>query len=122
MVMSTTRSSNDQGSKAPASQQAGCLPLVARLWWMAIGNVILLMFAGLILRSGGGFSIWDVAFWATAASLVVVRYADIRYWKGLTRDGEPADMKHWRNHALITAVASGLLFAAAHLAARHLQI
>ncbi len=91
---------------------AGCL---LRFFWMTIGNVIVLFCAyGIIQHRSGVLSIADAFYWASVGCLLVVRYVDIRYLKGLTADGDPASMVHWRRYAVLLGVAATVLWFVAH--------
>jgi len=103
----------DERGKPAASW--GCL---LRLFWMIAGNFCLAVVALLIAdrcRKALSFSALDGVYWAVAALLVVVRYVDIRHMGGATATGEPASMRHFGRYAAILAVASTLLWAAAHV-------
>jgi uncharacterized membrane-anchored protein len=88
----------------------GCL---ARLFWMMVGNFIVLFCAYSIFQNDAGFfGLADLLYWAVVGSLLAVRYADIRYLQGMTADGEPATMAHWRRYAVaVVLIFTGLWFA-----------
>lgn len=76
---------------------SGCL---ARLFWMMLGNAILAVAALKIFEGPSLGLTWaDLVYWATVASLLVVRYADVRYLEGKRADGEPATMADWRRYS-----------------------
>lgn len=104
--------SSRQQPPAPAAHM-GTLGVVARLTWLMVGNVALLVLALLIGRAGL-FSVLDVAFWLVAGGLVIVRYLDITRLNGQTKDGEPATVMHWRRYVAYLLLASGVLWSAAH--------
>ncbi len=110
-----SKPSQQETTGAAQGSTPGLSALAARLYWMGLGNVIL-MGAALLLAQQEGFSAYDAAYVAVALSLVAVRFADVRWLHGLTKDGEPATMKHWRTYALIATVASALLWGIARLA------
>jgi len=86
---------------------AGCL---VRLYWIFLGNAVLMFLLVFIFEKRPAFpSLIDVACLATVASLIAVRYVDIRFLDGQTGTGDPATMAHWRRYALLTGiVGSGL--------------
>ena len=86
---------------------AGCL---LRLFWMMIGNVLLLFCAyGIIQHRSSVLSIADALYWAIVGSLLATRYVDIRYFHGTTGDGDPASLADWRRYTvLVVLVAVGL--------------
>jgi len=83
----------------------GCL---VRLFWMAIGNLILVLCLVGILQDGElRLGPADAVFWTTVLLLSGVRYADIRYLEGTTTDGQRATIQHfWRYVALLIALAA----------------
>ena len=98
---------------------AGCF---LRIFWMIIGNVILLSCAyGIIQHRSSLLSIADAFYWAIVGSLLAARYVDIRYLYGLTAEGDPASMADWRRYAVfLVLVATGLwlvVHAIAHFSA-----
>ena len=91
---------------------AGCF---LRLFWMMIGNGILLFCAyGIIQHRSSVLSIADAFYWAIVGSLLAVRYVDIRYVYGLTAGGDPATTAHWRRYAMVLGVVSTGLWLGAH--------
>ena len=94
---------------------AGCF---LRLFWMMIGNLILLSCALAIAQNQSGlFSVADAFYWASVGCLLAARYVDIRYLKGLTADGDPASMAHWRRYAVLVLIASTCLWLVVHAVA-----
>jgi len=83
----------------------GCL---ARLFWMAIGNLILVLSLIGIVRDGHTrLGVGDAVFWTTLVLLALVRYADIRFLEGTTTDGQRATMRHfWRYAASLIALGA----------------
>lgn len=77
---------------------AGCL---TRLYWMFLGNALWLILLGLLIRDRPRFpSFLDAGCLLTLASLVYVRYIDIRHLNGQTGDcGAPATMDDWRKYS-----------------------
>jgi len=81
-------------------RQNTLLGIAARLWWRSPGNILLVCNAIFIFVSGGGlFQTSDWIFWIVWASLVLVRYADIKFLDGCTTTGEPASITHWIRYA-----------------------
>ena len=85
----------------------GCL---ARLYWMFFGNVLLFVLLTLVFQKRSTLPfLLDAAYLVAVASLIVVRYIDIRFLNGQTGEGKPATMTHWRRYALsVAAVAGGV--------------
>jgi hypothetical protein len=93
--------------------------VLARLWWMLAGNAVLALSAVFILHNTTGFfHTADVVFWCAAASLVLIRYLDIRFLNGLTATGAPASARHWIKYTILLLVCSAVVWALAHAASR----
>jgi hypothetical protein len=106
---------------APESQLTGrqsTLPgIMARLWWMFPGNIVLAFCAIFIFQNGGTFfQTADWVFWIALASLLLVRYADIRFLDGCTGTGEPASITHWVKYAAGLTACSTAVWVLAHVA------
>ncbi len=86
---------------------AGCF---LRVFWMIIGNAILLACAyGILQHRSSLLSKADALYWAIVGSLLAARYVDIQYLYGSTTDGDPATIAHWRRYAVfLVLVATGL--------------
>ena len=89
---------------------SGCL---VRLGWMPAGTLLLVLSFFMILLKGPNFA-WDLAFWITAASCVVLRYVDVAFLGGRTVKGEPATIAHWRRYALLLPASALVLWGLAH--------
>ncbi len=95
------------------SSPTGCF---LRLFWMMIGNAALLICAfGIVQHRSSMVSMADAFYWAVVGCLLAVRYADIQYFDGLTAEGEPASMVHWRRYATIVGVISVVFWLVTHL-------
>jgi hypothetical protein len=107
---------------APTNQttdkQRGALAILARIFWMALGNFALMICAANILMSESSSTrISDVIFWSAAIAMIIVRFLDIKFFNGQTATGEPATLAHWRKYSILLAVVSTVIWAAAHAAA-----
>jgi len=89
----------------------GCL---LRLFWMAFGNLALLMLAVLVIKEKR-FSPLDLVYWGVVLALGVARFVDIRRFAGRTIDDEPATMLHFRRYAWRLPLLAGVLWIGAHL-------
>jgi hypothetical protein len=88
--------------KDPKDVTPGGVGLLLRLYWLFLGNVLLLFLLVFIIEKRPGLpSLFDAAYFAALISLITVRYVDIRFLKGETGEGKPATMADWRTHALI---------------------
>ena len=91
---------------------AGCF---LRLFWMIIGNAILVLCAVSIVRGRSRLLGWeDVCYWALVGCLLAARYMDIQYFKGLTAEGDTASMADWRRYAVRVGIVSVGLWLVAH--------
>jgi hypothetical protein len=92
------------------------LGFLARAFWMMGGNIILAITAASILhRETGSWGIADGVFGATVVAMIIVRFLDIQFYKGLTAMGEPATLRHWKIYILKLVVFSAIVWIAAHL-------
>ena len=105
--------SRNRNEEVAPAEQMGCLAGVVRIIWFMVGNAALLLLAVLITEQKA-FSRLDVAFWMTVAALILLRYIDITRLNGLTADGEPASLKHWRRYVLLLLLIAGCLWVLAH--------
>lgn len=102
-------------------RQGGFLSILARLFWMAIGNVVLVMSCVSISQQKGAmFQTADVVFWITVPILILVRYLDIKLWDGQTAMGTPATMAHWKKYSILLLAGSTVVWLLCH-AVNHLS-
>jgi hypothetical protein len=90
---------------------------LARLYWMFLGHAALVLLAAALLHDPA-WSWRDATFFATAASLVLVRALDSFRLGGLTADGRPSSAAHVRRYAWVIALCCGAAWAAAKAIAR----
>jgi hypothetical protein len=96
-------------------KQSTGLGIIARLWWMLLGNAILAFSILFIVENKDGFfRIADLVFWTAVGTLVLVRYLDIRLLNGLTVTGSPASIRHWVKYVAILVACSTTTWALAH--------
>jgi hypothetical protein len=81
---------------------------------MLLGNALVALFAYGIVERGGVITGMDMFYWLGAASLVIVRYVDIRFLGGKTAEGERATMKHWQRYSLRVLAVSVILWLVTH--------
>lgn len=96
--------------------QSGCL---LRLYWMLLGNVIVLASAGMMAKTGN-LLLYGSVYVITVATIIFARYADIRYFNGHKADASgPASMGDWKKYAVsASALYLIMLIAAIVLKAR----
>ena len=89
--------------------------VLVRLWWMLVGNFILALCIVFIVQNRGEFfHAADPVFGIAVLSLIVARYVDIKFCRGLTATGVPATMRTWVRYAVFLALGSAVVWAAAH--------
>jgi hypothetical protein len=82
----------------PTQGQDSLIGLFARVFWSLLGNLVLFALAMGIYKTQTIVSIIDIVFWVLAFSMIIVRYFDIKYLKGVTFEGQPATMEDWRKY------------------------
>lgn len=99
--------------QTPYTEPSGCLPLVVRIAWMALGNIFLAVLAILIVQKGA-FSALDIFFWVIVLSMILLRLYDITLLQGLTGECQPATLWHWRRYSLLLILISAAVWILAH--------
>lgn len=112
MAESVDSSGPDRGASKPAS---GC---VLRLAWLLGGHAVLLCIAILIARD----TQWtltrkDIAFWCVAASVLLLRYVDVRWFDTRGVDGTPVTARDHRRFAVVCVGVWLALWIGSHCAA-----
>ena len=106
--------SNPQASPPPKNQSAG-LGCLIRMYWMGVGNVLLVFTVFYIIKARPGFiTAVDLVYWAVVFSLGAFRYIDIHYLSGLTSEGAPATPAHWRRYILVLVAVAFCAWLSAH--------
>ncbi|HBC87223.1 MAG TPA: hypothetical protein DCZ94_09735 [Lentisphaeria bacterium] len=87
---------------APSSENSsGCL---LRLYWMLLGNIILLASVVMIAKTGD-LILYGSAYIIVAATVIIIRYVDIRFYAGHKADDSgPATMDDWKKYAMTASV------------------
>jgi len=76
---------------APPTHDHRFVALAVRMFWMLLGNAILLFcLLGIMLSDANGVSVVDAVFWTTVIAIVCARFVDVRYMHGTTSEGAPA--------------------------------
>jgi hypothetical protein len=98
-------------------KQSSALGMMARLWWMLLGNAILALSIVFVVENKEGFfHTADWVFWITVATLILVRYLDIRLLDGTTATGAHATTIHWVKYVALLAACTTAVWALAHAA------
>ncbi|MDD5676390.1 MAG: hypothetical protein PHW60_00180 [Kiritimatiellae bacterium] len=99
----------------PTESPSGCL---VRLFWMGIGNIVLLVCAIYIVHTPARFlSFADLGYWLSVLAMIAVRYVDIHRYGGATATGEPATTAHWRRYAIRLTAGALVAWIGIHLLA-----
>jgi hypothetical protein len=102
---------NDQ----PAEKYDNPLSLLARLFWMMVGNAILFFTTIFIFTNQGKmFNAADVVFWTTVAALALTRYIDVKFLGGMTVTDKPASMANWRKYTMFLLICSTAVWVLSH--------
>lgn len=104
-----------QHATSPPSQQTGCLAALARVYWMAVGNV-LLFFCAFYAAKQPAPSALDGLYIGLVLLLLTVRFIDITRLGGQTSEGHPATLAHWRRYALGLIPVAALVWAGVRFA------
>jgi hypothetical protein len=104
-----SKSKNKSISNSDNAPIQGQDRLFARIFWSLIGNIILVFLAVKIFQKQTLLSIFDLLYWVLVPLLVMVRYCDIKYLKGITVEGLPATMTQWRKYVkYLVFISTGL--------------
>ena len=114
-MRSTPRSRDSEGTSSEVQGQ-GCL---IRIFWIIIGNVLLVLFVSRI-HIAGELSLFDLAYWTTVAAMVAARYIDVYRFHGATASGEPATPEHFRRYAYCLGAGALVVWCLVH--ASHLVL
>ena len=99
---------------AGRSEGAG---LALRLFWMGLGNILLIICLLLVVSRDLPLLSWiDIGYFLILIpSIIAARYVDITRFGGQTTNGEPATMRHWARHSVGLVAVCILLRIGAHL-------
>ena len=92
---------------------AGCL---IRLYWMIVGNA-LLFFCAMAIAEGNSslYAPINALFWILLGTLLAARYVDIRFFDGMTGDGDTATMADFKRYAVLLGLMAVGLWIGAHV-------
>lgn len=99
---------NSAGERESYVSGAGC---AVRLSWLIVGPVVVAVAVAVLasqedISAIGGSSV----YWGAVLAMLVLRYVDVAKYDGLTAEGEPASMTHFRRYALRVGVTSAMLY------------
>jgi hypothetical protein len=106
----------------PIDKQRGILAILVRPFWMFLGNFILMICAAnIIMGESNSTRTSDIIFWFMVSAMIIVRFLDIKFLDGLTVEGKPASLGHWRRYAIVLVLCSAVIWAAVHIASTRLK-
>jgi len=103
-------------SPSTSSKQQNLGGILARIFWMMLGNFTLLMLLAVISQKARNWSLAGVdwAYWIILGLMIAVRYVDITRLDGETVYGERATRRDWWHYAVKMLLIGGGCWAAAH--------
>jgi len=92
--------------------------LAARVVWMLLGPLALLVLAYGIVRAGPGWrTAWDAVFLLVVALMIAARWFEQRSGTATTVTGEPASPAHFRRYVRVLVPVAAVVWVAANLLA-----
>jgi hypothetical protein len=85
--------------------------VLPRLYWMVFGNIFLVLTA--LTTALGSFQnllVASLLFWVNVICMAVIRYLDIRFFRGETVDSTVATLSHWKKYSVSLFVVSALVW------------
>jgi len=105
---------DDQQSKP----SGGGAAFISRILWFAIIPVALFFVFVFIVKEHAAIpSLLDALYWGLVVALSVIRYVDVRCFRGETGEGKPATMKDWRRFSILVSAVSLPAWVLAHILA-----
>ena len=102
------------------SERTPASAALARLVWMMLGPVALVLTAVAIVRTGNGWLTGaDIAYFAVLGAVLLARWGEFRGGSAQTATGEPATREDVRRFLIFTAAGGLLVWVAANLVANH---
>lgn len=99
---------------AKPESQIGSFSGLIRLTWI-FGGIAVLLYTAVYIAMRKAPGIADIVFLLAAIGIVLVRFVDIRYFRGDTLDNQPATLKHWRRFSIKILIIAGLLYSLAKI-------
>lgn len=94
--------------------------LLARLVWVILGPMALLLLAAGIVTQGSGWLTWlDAAFLIVLGLMMLCRGLDQRSGASTTLTGEPATAEQYRRYVMILPIVGVVVWAGANLVGNH---
>ncbi|MFO0840142.1 MAG: hypothetical protein U1D55_16665 [Phycisphaerae bacterium] len=95
--------------------------LGARVTWVALGPMLLLLTTVGIIRYGGGWLTFVDAFFVLLVGLMVLgRWIEMRSGSATTAEGDPANWSHFRQYVAWLLPIAGGVWIAANVLGNHL--
>lgn len=104
-------------SVPPKAQASAAL---ARVFWMLLGPMALVLTAMAVLRAGRGWLTGaDVAYLSFLAAVLLARWFEFRAGDPQTADGEPATAQDLRRYLVVTTTVGLVVWVALNLVANY---
>jgi hypothetical protein len=111
MVMSESKNeSHSQPENPPVQEKNSIIRTYIGMFWLLWGNIILVSMAIKITQKQTFLSVYDLIYWVNVILLAILRYCDIKYFKGITATGSQATMVHWRKYITYLLLVSAALW------------
>jgi hypothetical protein len=111
----TKKKSISTPNDVTAQGQDSLTGLFARIFWSLAGNILLVLILVKIFQKKTFISTFDLLFWILVILLILVRYCDIKYLKGVTSMGTPANLDDWRNYVKYLVILTSVIWISAKL-------
>jgi len=103
-----------------AGEVASVTMLLARLTWILLGPIGLLLLGLGIVRSGAGWlTLWDAAFVILIGLMIVCRWFEMRSGRAMTAYGEPLTQEHFRRYVGVLLSLGLVGWVAVNIAGNH---
>lgn len=94
--------------------------VLARMFWMMLGPILLAVFTYLIIKTGNGWMTrMDVAYLGILAGILLARWLEFRGGNPRTAEGEPATPAHLRRYIIAVSLLGVAIWIVANLLGNH---
>jgi uncharacterized membrane protein YhaH (DUF805 family) len=89
-------------SKQPVYTPIG--GLIMRMYWLILGHIaVVVLGVAIFMHRIHDQLLYNLLYLVAVVLCSAARFIDIKYYKGLTSDGDPSTMAHWRRYSLFVA-------------------
>jgi hypothetical protein len=104
---------------SPQNENNSSIGCLMRIYWLLGVYFVLIILIFIMVEHKPEnfllFTFYDIAYWACAAAAIAVRFLDVRFFQGQTRDGKPSTMKHAAIYGLLLFAGSAAMWIAARI-------